>query len=484
MGGSEYPVRSFDLCGPTWSPIRPRSRVAAACDAVQRFSQASGSLRTASIRHGQVAAGDLGEGGVLEHRAQRRADRDPDVAQALGRPGVVELLGRVLVDVGERPLDRADHVGDRDLGGVAGEPVAALGAAPRLDQARVLELEQDVLEELQRDPLGLGQPLALDRLAVVVRRRARAPRAPRSRPWLRSAPAYCRNSGQECRCRPLTSPLDDRPAEPLDRLRRPARARRRRPRGGRGRGDGDVADRPRRRRRASRRRAAVAEEVGIENVPAIEMSCVHQLLRGPPHLRLLGRPREDRPGLREGPAGARRPREGDHRQPQLPRGRGDVRGRGRQGRRRRRDRPPAHRQGRGRRPRSRARSSRSTWCPGAKAFVSRKWPTAEQAVELIHDAGGVAVVAHPYWDVKDPEQVRDLVESLVRDVGLDGIETFYPPHTAEQTKHCLELCEEFDLVPTASSDFHGPTHKTFQPLGRLRHLRARRAPGARDSPKP
>ena len=61
--------------------------------------------------------------------------------------------------------------------------------------------------------------------------------------------------------------------------------------------------------------------------------------------------------------------------------------------------------------------------------------------------------------------MRDLVESLVRDVGLDGIETFYPPHTAEQTKHCLELCEEFGLVPTASSDFHGPTHKTFSRWG-------------------
>jgi len=103
--------------------------------------------------------------------------------------------------------------------------------------------------------------------------------------------------------------------------------------------------------------------------------------------------------------------------------------------------------------------------PGAKAFVSRSWPSAEQAVELIHEAGGVAVVAHPYWDVKDPAQVRDLVESLVREVGLDGIETFYPPHTPEQTKHCLELCEEFDLVPTASSDFHGPTHKTFSRWG-------------------
>jgi len=99
--------------------------------------------------------------------------------------------------------------------------------------------------------------------------------------------------------------------------------------------------------------------------------------------------------------------------------------------------------------------------PGAKAFVSRKWPSADQAVRLIHEAGGVAVVAHPYWDVSEPEQVRDLVESLVRDVGLDGIETFYPPHTEAQTRHCLELCEEFDLVPTASSDFHGPNHKQF-----------------------
>jgi len=103
--------------------------------------------------------------------------------------------------------------------------------------------------------------------------------------------------------------------------------------------------------------------------------------------------------------------------------------------------------------------------PGGKAFVARRWPTAEEAVDLIHEAGGVAVVAHPYWDVKDPEAVRDLVESLHRDVGLDGIESFYPSHTREQTVHCLALCEEFGLVPTASSDYHGPTHKTFSRFG-------------------
>jgi predicted metal-dependent phosphoesterase TrpH len=103
--------------------------------------------------------------------------------------------------------------------------------------------------------------------------------------------------------------------------------------------------------------------------------------------------------------------------------------------------------------------------PGAKAFVSRSWPSAEEAVRLIHEAGGLAVVAHPYWDVKDPEKVRDLIESLVRDVGLDGIETFYPPHTKAETQHCLELCEEFGLLATGSSDFHGPNHKTFARWG-------------------
>src|SRR6201996_8094186 len=53
--------------------------------------------------------------------------------------------------------------------------------------------------------------------------------------------------------------------------------------------------------------------------------------------------------------------------------------------------------------------------PGAKAFVPRRWPTAEEAVETIREAGGVAVVAHPYWDVKDPDQVEDLIRSLEPD---------------------------------------------------------------------
>ena len=210
---------------------------------------------------------------------------------------------------------------------------------------------------------------------------------------------------------------------------------------------------------------ATAEELGIQNVPAVEMSCVHKYSED---LHICGywvdieaiqpacdraqQERVDR--AKEIISPAERARRRRH-----------VRGR----RSRRQARPTRSAARTSRRPPAPAPTSGPFFeeylVPGAKAFVSRRWPSAEEAVRLIHEAGGVAVVAHPYWDVQDPEQVRDLVESLVRDVGLDGIETFYPPHTAEQTKHCLELCEEFGLVPTASSDFHGPTHKTFSRWG-------------------
>jgi 3',5'-nucleoside bisphosphate phosphatase len=99
--------------------------------------------------------------------------------------------------------------------------------------------------------------------------------------------------------------------------------------------------------------------------------------------------------------------------------------------------------------------------PGAKAFVARRWPSAGQAIELIREAGGVAVIAHPYWDISEPDEVEDLIRSL----GADGVETFYPSHSKEQTEHLLKLCDELGLVPTASSDYHGPTHKTFAEFG-------------------
>jgi predicted metal-dependent phosphoesterase TrpH len=99
--------------------------------------------------------------------------------------------------------------------------------------------------------------------------------------------------------------------------------------------------------------------------------------------------------------------------------------------------------------------------PGAKAFVGRKWPDADEACATIREAGGVPVIAHPYWDIKDPVKV----ERLIRALDIGGIEVYYPPHSKEQTAHLLSLADELGIVATASSDYHGPTHKTFSRFG-------------------
>ena len=98
---------------------------------------------------------------------------------------------------------------------------------------------------------------------------------------------------------------------------------------------------------------------------------------------------------------------------------------------------------------------------GGKAFVPRRWPTAAEAVELIHGAGGAAVLAHPFWDIDAPNDVAALVD----DLSLDGVECFYPAHDRAQTKFLLDLCAERGLAATGSSDFHGPSHKMFNRFG-------------------
>jgi 3',5'-nucleoside bisphosphate phosphatase len=97
---------------------------------------------------------------------------------------------------------------------------------------------------------------------------------------------------------------------------------------------------------------------------------------------------------------------------------------------------------------------------GKPGFVARAFPTVAEAVDLIHAAGGVAVWAHPFWDVEDPAEVRALATTFA-DAGLDGIEAFYATHDADQTALLVEFCAQRDLLTTGSSDYHGPDHKLF-----------------------
>jgi predicted metal-dependent phosphoesterase TrpH len=97
---------------------------------------------------------------------------------------------------------------------------------------------------------------------------------------------------------------------------------------------------------------------------------------------------------------------------------------------------------------------------GAPAFQPRTTPTVSESIEAIHDAGGVAVWAHPFWDVKDPDEVLATVDRF-RGWGLDGVEAFYATHTREQTELLADRCAELGLLSTGSSDFHGPEHRLF-----------------------
>jgi len=76
-----------------------------------------------------------------------------------------------------------------------------------------------------------------------------------------------------------------------------------------------------------------------------------------------------------------------------------------------------------------------------------------EGVALIHDAGGLAVWAHP--NELDGRDWRDFLPSLV-DAGVDALEVYYSKdYGPDVPRMLLEACEQFDLLPTAGSDFHG-----------------------------
>jgi predicted metal-dependent phosphoesterase TrpH len=97
---------------------------------------------------------------------------------------------------------------------------------------------------------------------------------------------------------------------------------------------------------------------------------------------------------------------------------------------------------------------------GRPAFRLRETPTVGQAVETIHEAGGVAIWAHPFWDIPDPDEVLATIDRF-KALGIDGVEAFYVTHSQEQTVLLGKRCEELGLLSTGSADFHGPDNRLF-----------------------
>ena len=86
---------------------------------------------------------------------------------------------------------------------------------------------------------------------------------------------------------------------------------------------------------------------------------------------------------------------------------------------------------------------------GRPAWVPKKKMSARQGIELIHEAGGLAVLAHPGLNRTD-EVIPGLVEA-----GLDGIECFHTKHSTVTSERYLAIADRFKLLITGGSDCHG-----------------------------
>lgn len=103
---------------------------------------------------------------------------------------------------------------------------------------------------------------------------------------------------------------------------------------------------------------------------------------------------------------------------------------------------------------------------GASGHVPKDKLNANEALGLVHAAGGLAILAHPNNLKRDPEGTEVEIVRL-QELGLDGIEARYSRHTPEDTARYLALAERHRLLTTGGSDFHGPTVKPNIHLGHV-----------------
>jgi predicted metal-dependent phosphoesterase TrpH len=89
---------------------------------------------------------------------------------------------------------------------------------------------------------------------------------------------------------------------------------------------------------------------------------------------------------------------------------------------------------------------------GRPGYVEKERLEIAEGIRFIHEAGGIAIVAHP-----GPDGRRERIEPLVP-LGLDGLEVRHPSHSAEDMKRIAALAAHFGLVSSGGSDWHGAMH--------------------------
>jgi len=91
---------------------------------------------------------------------------------------------------------------------------------------------------------------------------------------------------------------------------------------------------------------------------------------------------------------------------------------------------------------------------GSPYYVSHYAPDPVQAVRLLGEAGGVAVMAHPFASIRGPVVDDSVIEALAA-AGMAGLEVRHRDHDGDQVRHGLDLASSLGLFVTGSSDYHG-----------------------------
>lgn len=104
---------------------------------------------------------------------------------------------------------------------------------------------------------------------------------------------------------------------------------------------------------------------------------------------------------------------------------------------------------------------------------SEYFPSSIEVINAIHQAGGIAVLAHPFkvlkhLDLPTAQAKKQFLDSFVAKLaeqGLDGLEAYYGPYTEDQVAELVDLAVKYGLALSGGSDFHGDIHTPNRPFG-------------------
>ena len=103
------------------------------------------------------------------------------------------------------------------------------------------------------------------------------------------------------------------------------------------------------------------------------------------------------------------------------------------------------------------------WNPNSKFYLdkSEDYPCVKKVIEAIHSCGGKAFLPHIFiyqW----AEDKKALIQDLIENNPMDGIECYYPTFTEEQRKYLVDLCNKKGLYKSGGCDYHGKNRPGIQ----------------------